>query len=246
MISAEGLTEGTAVEVHSLRSSPQHNGKHGEVVRFNTTSGRWEVRLTSSGKVLALKPDNLTPLAVAPEPSSDDEEAMYGYSQKKIRRMYQEIIAILVSNTTAPNKLCLDPSGMVCKGKFGGISLFDGVLEDQVGFMDVILLRGIYTEHVLSHDSHDTFSSPNKENLVCTPASEFFFIVGKDGIDMEKWKLRAHAQPTLYADCLVEGRNAKTISELMKSEQCRRAGLRAEEMVALRLYTGMLLGSVLH
>ena len=77
MISAEGLTEGTAVEVHSLRSNPQHNGKRGEVVRFNTTSGRWEVRLPSSRKVLALQPDNLTPLPVAPEPSSDDEENTY-------------------------------------------------------------------------------------------------------------------------------------------------------------------------
>ena len=54
--------------------------------------------------------------------------------------------------------------------------------------MDAIPLRGMYTEHVLSHDSHETFSPDKDKTLVCTPEHEFFFVVGVDGIDLETWE----------------------------------------------------------
>lgn len=50
---------------------------------------------------------------------------------------------------------------LVRKGKFGGIQLSDRALEESTGHMDVNLIRGIYTEHMLSSDSHVVFSPPN-------------------------------------------------------------------------------------
>ena len=37
----------------------------------------------------------------------------------------------------------MDVSGLVRKGKFGGIDLFDSTLEEQVGYMDTTALRGM-------------------------------------------------------------------------------------------------------
>ncbi len=34
-------------------------------------------------------------------------------------------------------------SGLIRKGKFGGIDWFDSMLEEQVGYMDATALRGI-------------------------------------------------------------------------------------------------------
>ena len=231
-------TAGTSVEIHSLRSAPQYNGQRGELLRLDANSGRWDVRLTSTGKILALKRDNWTQLVEEPEPSSDDEMEMHGYSQKKIGRFYQEIAAIVASNKPIPSKICLDPSAVVRKGKFGGMLLFDSLLTSQVGFMDAIPLRGMYSEHVLSHDSHDPFSPDKDKTLVCTPEREFFFVVGVDGIDLETWQHKPGAQPTHYPACLVGGRNDKAIAEMMQAREFTRAGLRVEEVVALRMYTG--------
>jgi len=40
---------------------------------------------------------------------------------------------------------------------------------------------------------------------------------------------------------MIEGRNCKSIRHLMESDEARRAGLRVEEVVALRLYSGTFL-----
>ena len=62
-------------------------------------------------------------------------------------------------------KLCMDASGLIRKGVFGGIALFDGTLEDQVGHMDASTLRAIYAEHVLSADAQLPFSPPNRASM---------------------------------------------------------------------------------
>ena len=41
-------------------------------------------------------------------------------------------------------KLCMDGSGVIRRGRCGGIDLFDSMLEEQVGYMDATALRGIY------------------------------------------------------------------------------------------------------
>ena len=135
-------------------------------------------------------------------------------------------------------KLCMDASGLIRKGVFGGIALFDGTLEDQVGHMDAAALRAIYGEHVLDDNARTPFSPPNNPTLQCTPEDELFFVVGKDGIDTDKWELKSDARPTHYPGCMVEGRNATPLSELMGAEEATRAGLRDVEGIALRRYSG--------
>ena len=67
-------------------------------------------------------------------------------------------------------KLCMDVSGLIRKGKFGGIALFDSTLEEQVGCMDAPALRGMYAEHVMhAASSAAPFSPPNNPSLTCTP-----------------------------------------------------------------------------
>ena len=138
-------------------------------------------------------------------------------------------------------KLCMDASGLIRKGVFGGIALFDGTLEDQVGHMDAAALRAIYAEHVLNENARSPFSPPNNPALTCTPEGELFFVVGKDGSDTKKWELKPDARPTHYPGCMVEGRNATPLAELMQAEEATRAGLRDVEVIALRLYSGNML-----
>ena len=135
-------------------------------------------------------------------------------------------------------KLCMDASGLIRKGVFGGIALFDGTLEDQVGHMDASALRAIYAEHVLSADAKTAFSPPNNPTIRCTPEGELFYVVGTDGIDTEKCELKPDTCPAHYEDCMVQGRNDTPLSKLLVAEEVKRAGLRDTEVIALRLYSG--------
>jgi len=63
-------------------------------------------------------------------------------------------------------KLCLEPNGLVRKGRFGDMDLFERMLEEQVGFADVNPLHGLYAEHCISTDSHAACSPPNNPSLV--------------------------------------------------------------------------------
>jgi hypothetical protein len=136
-------------------------------------------------------------------------------------------------------KLCMDASGLIKKGKFGGIDLFDSTLEGQVGYMDATALRGMYAEHCMdAASSNAPFSPPNNPGLECTPEGEFWYVVGKDGIDIDKWEVKPGARPSTYDGCMVEGRNATPLSELLEADEAKRAKLRDTELIALRLYSG--------
>lgn len=149
-------------------------------------------------------------------------------------------VVVAAGNAVAQRhaKLCMDPSTLVRKGEFGSIELFDCQIEEQLGCMDVKSLRGIYAEHCLSPDSHKVFSPPNNPSLSCTPEEEFFFVVGKDGINQEKWELNPGARPASYPGCMVAGRNATTIAELLGRPEAAKAGLRTDELMAIRMYSG--------
>jgi hypothetical protein len=59
------LEVGGEVEIHSLTGSAEHNGERGVLKRFDQKRGRWDVCITTglirhTGKLLALKPQNLT------------------------------------------------------------------------------------------------------------------------------------------------------------------------------------------
>ena len=133
-------------------------------------------------------------------------------------------------------KLCLDPNSLVRKGKLGGMALFDSTLEQHIGSMDGIPLRGMLTEHCHSPDSHKKFNPANAIALWSTPEKEFYFVVGEDGVDQRNWKLVPGAQPTVYEGALVEGRVVKSVTDLQREPQA--AVLRDVEIVALRLYCG--------
>ena len=57
----EALNVGVEVQIHSLTGATEHNGSRGELLRFDSEKGRWDVRIGigQNGRVLALKPDNL-------------------------------------------------------------------------------------------------------------------------------------------------------------------------------------------
>jgi hypothetical protein len=204
------LSVGVSVKVHSLVGDDEYNDTIGVLDSYDARRLRWNVKLMG-GRILSFREQNLKMISSA---------------------------AGSVAQTHS--KLCMDPSSLVRKGTFGGMALFDSRLEEQVGCMDVVPLRAMWAEHCLSSDSSTTFSPPNNPTLVCTPQDEFYFVVGKDGIDKREWKLKPGAVPTFDTCSMVEGRNAKAISELLESPEAKAAGLLDVEIVALRLFSGPL------
>ena len=132
---ADDLKEGSAVEIHSLRSAPQHNGERGEVVRFSGDNGRWEVRLTGSGKVLALKPGNLTPLA----PDNRPDTAVLHPPPAGVH-------AAAASNAVCELhfKFWQDPDFKGIRSRFGTDQLFAAGIVALVGPMDVQVCLAVW------------------------------------------------------------------------------------------------------
>jgi len=133
-------------------------------------------------------------------------------------------------------KLCMDPSGLIRKGSIAGIELFDSSIEGLVGFSDESPLRGLFTEHCLSLDSHLPFIPPNvstSQPMSCTPEAEFYFVVGENGIDTQAWELVPGAVPRQYEGAMVPGRNDTTLSFLLQHPSA--ALLTVSELIALRL-----------
>ena len=59
---AENLSAGVRVRLHSLQAAAQHNGVDGNLLEWNASTGRWDVKL-STGQELSVRPANLMPLA---------------------------------------------------------------------------------------------------------------------------------------------------------------------------------------
>ena len=138
--------------------------------------------------------------------------------------------------TQNQHKMCLDPSSLVRR-----VSLIDSKLQEQVGSMDVVNpLRAMYAEHCHAPDSNTVFTPSSYPELSCTPQGEFLFVVGEDGIDKREWKLKGGARPTCGSGSMVEGRNNKSLDELVTAPEAQAANLVPEEIVALRLCSGPL------
>jgi hypothetical protein len=118
-----------------------------------------------------------------------------------------------------------------------GIELFDSTLQEQLGPADADILRAMYAEHCLDQDAKEPYYAENIGMTTC-PELEFGAVVGQDGVDRTQWQLKHDAQPTLYPGAMVEGRNAKTIKELMTSAEAKKAGLIDVEIIGLRLASG--------
>ena len=131
------------------------------------------------------------------------------------------------------HKMCLDPSSLV-----RSTTLLDSKLQEQVGSMDMVPLRAIFSEHCLAPDSNIVYTPPSHPGLSCTPKGEFLFVVGEDGINQEEWKLKGGARPTCGSGSMVEGRNNKPLDELLTAPEAQAANLLPEEVLALRLCSG--------
>jgi hypothetical protein len=138
--------------------------------------------------------------------------------------------------TQNQNKMCLDPSSLV-----RSMSLLDSKLQEQVGSMDIVNpLRAIYAEHCHAPDSDTEYTPSSYPGLSCTPKGEFLFVVGEDGIDQDDWKLKCGARPTCGSGSMVQGRNNKSLDELVTAPEAQAANLVPEEVLALRLCSGPL------
>ena len=199
-----------------------------------------EIRSVRSMKVAEIKRE-LSQRGLATEDMIEKEELVRCLSQARASEVRAPAESAAPENEVAQRhaKLCMDVSGLIRKGKFGGIAVFDSTLEEQVGCMDALALRGMYAEHVMdAASSAAPFSPPNNPSLTCTPEGEFWYVVGKDGIDITKWEIKPGALPAEYDGCMVEGRNATPLSELLEADEAKRAKLRDTELIALRLYSG--------
>jgi len=121
------------------------------------------------------------------------------------------------------------------------MALLDSKLQEQVGSMDVVNpLRAMYAEHCHAPDSDTVFTPASYPSLACSRRGEFLFVVGEDGIDQKEWKLKGGARPTCGSGSLVEGRNDKSLDELVTAPEAQAANLVPEEVLALRLCSGPL------
>jgi len=67
---------------------------------------------------------------------------------------------------------------------------------------------------------------------------EFECVVGEEGVNTKTWTMVEDAVPKVASKSGVRVRDARTLSEVLKSAEVEKAKLGAEEVVALRLLTG--------
>ena len=94
----------------------------------------------------------------------------------------------------------------------------------------------------MSEDSDVEFFAPNTQ-LSTTPGQEWHFVVGIGGsVDDGGTLIEGSTRDEKASQ--VEGRNAHPLEHLMSSKQAQDAKLTLAELVALRLYTGPLVGTL--
>ena len=106
------LAVGCEVQIHSLTSATEHNGSRGHLIRFDAEKGRWDVCITigQKGKVLALKPANLS-LALAKESrAAADASAMAAPDYNKL-----EVGAMVQIHSLSTSPELNDTSGILHK-----------------------------------------------------------------------------------------------------------------------------------
>jgi hypothetical protein len=223
------LSVGASVRVHSLVGQTEHNNTVGALETHDARTGRWKVKM-AGGQVLTLKPQNLGLVSSS------------GSSLAQTHATSDAAVAPVLASTPGStadhaaglsSKFAMDVEALVTFG----IELFDSTLQEQLGPADADILRAMYAEHCLDKDAKEPYYAENIGMTTC-PELEFGAVVGQDGIDRTQWQLKHDAKPTLYPGAMVEGRNAKTIKELMTSAEAKKAGLLDVEIIGLRLASG--------
>jgi len=128
-------------------------------------------------------------------------------------------------------------------------------LEHTLGCMDTgNTLKGMYAEHCNGADADTDFST--SWGVMTTPATEWDYVVGLDGIDPATWRLvpstlrpegndakfesadRKFESADREGEGKCKGRNRRTIEEIMQEPLAVQANLCVEEVIALRMLTG--------
>ena len=102
--------------------------------------------------------------------------------------------------------------------------------------MGTQVLRAVYREHCEGPEALEWFES--SYGFETCAKEEFECVVGEEGVDQKTWTLVQDAEPKVASKTGVGGRDARTLSEVLKSVEVKKAKLGAEEVVALRLLTG--------
>ena len=108
--------------------------------------------------------------------------------------------------------------------------------------MDVQASKAMMAEHTMSEDSDVEFFASNTQ-LSTTPRQEWLFVVGIGGYVDDAGNLFEGSTRDEKAS-QVKGRNAHPLTQLMSSTQAQDAKLTLAELVALRLYTGPMVGTL--
>ena len=98
------------------------------------------------------------------------------------------------------------------------------------------MLRALYMEHCEEPEALEQFES--SYGFSTCAKEEFECVVGEEGVDTKTWTLVKDAVPKVASKTGVGVRDARTLSEVLKSAEVEKAKLGAEEVVALRLLTG--------
>ena len=108
--------------------------------------------------------------------------------------------------------------------------------------MDVRASTAMMAEHTMSEDSDVEFHASNTQ-LWTTPRQEWQFVVGIGGrVDDGGTLFEGSSRDEKASQ--VKGRNAHPLEHLMSSKQAQDAKLTLAELVALRLYTGPMVGAL--
>ena len=211
----------------------EHNNTVDVLETNDARTDRWKVKM-AGGQVLALKPHNVRFVFASGRYSGKTHTTLQS----------DEAVALPLLSSThesttdvagLSNKFAMDIKALV----MFGIDLFESNLEEQLGPADADILRVMYVEHCLDHDVKEPYYTENIGMTTC-PELEFGAVVGQDGIDRKQgqWQVKSDTEPTLYPGAMVEVRNVKTIKDLMKAAETKKARLLNVEMVALRLASG--------
>jgi hypothetical protein len=138
------------------------------------------------------------------------------------------------------SKFTQDPNFKGVRGKFGTDKLFAAGIEAIVGPLDVKWIRAMFNEHCIVTDAQKVFTAWNAGNVIHTTSErEWLFVVGILGLDRTSWTFDLALAEPVVDGMMVSGRNAKRLADLVETAESKKAGLWIEEIVALRLYTGM-------
>ena len=141
------------------------------------------------------------------------------------------------------SKFTQDPNFRGVRGKFGTDQLFSAGIEAIVGPMEVKWIRAMFNEHCLVANAQEVFTAWNAGNVIHTTSTrEWLFVVGTLGLDRTSWTFDLALAEPVVDGMMVAGRNSKRLADLMQTSDAQRAGLLIEEVVAVRLYTGMYVG----